>query len=561
MNYHFSFQNPNTHLLTIRATFQALESGTQIYLPNWRPGRYQIQNFAKRIKRISAFDQEARQINLEKTSKSSWLIGNQPGPITIIYEYYAFEMDAGNTWLDDEQLYVNFINCCIYTRKSLDKPSTISFDLPEEYEIASGLQKVSKHTLQAPDFYKLVDSPMFSSRSLRQISYSVGGYLLHIWIQGDLPKTDAEVIQDFKKFTELQIAVMGGFPCSEYHFLIQCLPYRHYHGVEHWNSTVITIGPSSELSERARYKDLLGVSSHELFHTWNVIRLRPKEMTPYDFQTENYHKTGFVTEGVTTYYGDLFLVRSSVISFEEYLQDLNKLLKRHYENEGRKGLSVSESSFDLWLDGYEKGIPGRKVSIYNEGALAALILDLMIRSKFNNGKSLDDVMRLMWSLYGQSQSGYTFEDYKNVAESIFEDSLDTYFDDLISGNQPFEGYLSELIPQFGLNFQLTSSAMTEERLYGFRLSQQTISDIADNSPAQQVLSIGDRIESINGKPFESGELDPTSIKLQINRFGRLIEVELKATTEEYFSVYQLSKLKALSNHQQGLFQDWLNITH
>ncbi|MBO3700871.1 M61 family metallopeptidase [Roseivirga sp. E12] len=561
MDYHFSFSNPNTHYLIIKATFRADNPDTEIFLPNWRPGRYQIQNFAKRIRLINAFDETDKPIALKKSTKGSWRLTNKPGVVTLIYEYYAFEMDAGNSWLDDEQLYINPINCCIYTKSSLERPSTISFDLPEHYEITSGLEKAGRHQLYSPNYYRLVDSPIFASGSLRRISYKVGEHLFNLWIQGSLPRTDNEVINDFKRFTEVQIDVMGEFPCSEYHFLFQCLPYKHYHGVEHWNSTVITIGPSGELAERARYKDFLGVSSHELFHTWNVIRLRPVEMTPYDFQNANYHKTGFVTEGVTTYYGDLFLVRSKVYSLDEYLEDLNKMLKRHYENEGRKGLSVADSSFDLWLDGYEKGIPGRKVSIYNEGALAALILDLMIRSKFNNGKSLDDVMRLMWSLYGRSQSGYTFQDYKNAAESIFEDSLNAYFDDLILGNQPFEDYLSKLTPQFGLDFQLTSSTKIEERVYGFKLSEQTITDIAENSPAQKGLSIGDRIESINGKPFESRDINPDSLKLQINRFERSIEVDLKQSTEEHFSVYQLSKSNTLSDHQHDLLQGWLNSTN
>lgn len=558
MHYHFSFQNPNTHYLTIKATFVANSANTEILIPNWRPGRYQIQNFAKRIRSIEAFDENHQPISIQKLNKSSWRLDNAPGTVDIIYEYYAFEMDAGNTWLDDEQLYINFINCCIYTKASLNEACTVSFDLPKNYEIASGLRQIGTHKLFAEDYYRLVDSPMFASASLKRISYAVNGRAFNLWIQGEMPRSNEEIIRDFSRFTALQIDTLGEFPCEEYHFLFQCLPYKHYHGVEHWNSTVITIGPASALANRDRYKDFLGVSSHELFHTWNVIRLRPKEMTPYDFQHENYHQTGFVTEGVTTYYGDLFLVRSGVFSLEEYLEELNKLLRRHYENEGRTGLSVADSSFDLWLDGYEKGIPGRKVSIYNEGALAALILDLTIRIKFNNSKSLDDVLRLMWSDHGKDQSGYSFLDYQSAAESVYEETLDHYFQEIITGNHPFESYLSELLPRFGLDFSLIPSENLEERLFGFRLSNDTVSDIASGSPAYEKLSIGDKVVSINKTPFRKELLNSDLLKLEIDRFARSIEVELEPNKANYFSVYQVSRKNAVDKKASAMLEAWLN---
>lgn len=557
MNYHISFEKPTTHFLHFKVTINALEPNLLIQLPTWRPGRYQIQNFAKRIKNIQAFDTHGKSLAITKLDKSSWQLKNEPGSITISYEYFAFEMDAGNTWLDDEQLYVNFINCCIYDPSQMDTPCEIKLDLPKDYEIACGLEWIGENTLQAPNYFQLVDSPLIASNILRRITYSVADTKFNIWIQGDLPKTDDAVIEDFAKFSALQIQVMGEFPCSEYHFLFQCLPYKHYHGVEHWNSTVITIGPSKELSERKLYKEFLGVSSHELFHTWNVIRLRPIEMTPYDFQSENYHQTGFVTEGVTTYYGDLFLARSGVFSFDEYLGDLNKLLKRHYDNEGRKGYSVAESSFDLWLDGYEKGIPGRKVSIYNEGALAALILDLKIRLKFDNRKSLDDVMRLMWTSHGKGLTGYSYGDYQIAATSVFEAPLEEYFTNIISGNQPYETYLADLFPKFGLTFSLNQSEKVEERNFGIRLNKEMIIDIATNAPAYSMLSIGDKIESINGIAFKEEALISESLALQINRFGRQLKVELSAKPNNYFAVYQVIKNESSDPKSLQRLSRWL----
>lgn len=576
MDYHFSFQNPNTHFLTIKATFQALKSETQIYLPNWRPGRYQIQNFAKRIKNISAFDQEARQINIEKTSKSSWRIGNQPGLVTIIYEYYAFEMDAGNTWLDDEQLYINFVNCCIYTKDSLIKSCSVSFDLPYNYEVACGLEKLQRHKYTAPDYYRLVDSPMFASGSLRKITYTVAHHKFHLWIQGELPRTDEELIHDFKRFTQLQIDLMGGFPCPEYHFLFQCLPYKHYHGVEHWNSTVITIGPSSELNQRSLYKNFLGVSSHELFHTWNVIRLRPKEMTPYDFQNENYHKTGFVTEGITTYYGDLFLAQSGVFSTDEYLNELNTLFEKHLAG-GWANMSVTDSSYDLWLDGYEAGIPDRKVSIYTAGALAAWILDWMIRLQWKNKKSLIDVMQLMWKRHGINQTGYAYEDYRLAVEEVFGHlesnnsivsltygnetlSFGHYFDHQLNGSAKHMDVLKRLAPSFGLNIHHEYPESVEARLFGFKTTEGIVTQIAPDSPASLQLSLKDKVISINGQPIGVTNLvDETSLSLEINRFGRAITIQLniKETGEYYFPIEKIKINDRHTSTEKENLSSWL----
>ena len=221
------------------------------------------------------------------------------------------------------------------------------------------------------------------------------------------------------------------------------------------------------------------------------------------------------------------------------MEELNKLLKRHYDNDGRNGYSVAESSFDLWLDGYEKGIPGPNVSIHNEGALAALILDLMIRIKFDNEKSMDDVMRLMWQRHGKNLAGYSYSDYQTAAKTVFEEPLDEYFTNIISGNKPYETYLADLFPKFGLDFNLSQSKKMEERDYGIRLDKEMIIDIDNNAPAYSLLSIGDKIESINGNAFKEGLFTSGLISLKINRFGRQLDFELKAQPGNYFAVYQV----------------------
>ena len=199
-------------------------------------------------------------------------------------------------------------------------------------------------------------------------------------------------------------------------FLYQLLPYKHYHGVEHQNSTVITLGPAELLMTEALYKEFLGVSCHELFHAWNIKSIRPAEMQPYDYSRENYFRTCYVAEGVTTYYGEYLLARAGVRTAAQYFEELNAVLRKHFDDRGRDNLSLADASMDLWLDGYKPGVPDRKVSVYHKGALVALLLDLTLRRLSQHQRSLDDVMRRLYQEFGQTGIGYTEADYQRIVD-------------------------------------------------------------------------------------------------------------------------------------------------
>ena len=198
------------------------------------------------------------------------------------------------------------------------------------------------------------------------------------------------------------------------------------------------------------YDDLLGVSSHELFHAWNIIRIRPKELLPYNFTKENYFQTCFVAEGITTYYGDLFLRRSGVFDDTAYFLELETVFKRHFAEARFAAQSLAESSYDLWLDGYSKSIPDRKVSVYQKGAIVSLILDLTIRKLHNHQRSLDDVMKILWQHFGKPFVGYSTEDYQAVVEEVAGIKLDWYWQECIFGNVPLDNRLNELLAWVGL---------------------------------------------------------------------------------------------------------------
>ncbi len=215
---------------------------------------------------------------------------------------------------------------------------------------------------------------------------------------------------------------------------------------------MIILGPNSQ-NPAELYHDLLGIASHELFHAWNICKIRPTELLPYDFTQECYFETCFVAEGFTTYYGDLILNRSGIFDKLTYLKELEACYKRHFEISDNASQSLLESSFDLWVDGYEKGIPNRKVSVYHKGAIAAQALDIIIRFKFNNTKSLDTVMKILWNNYGNMQSGYTYDSVKQICESVYEDSLDFYFKLYIEGTESIFEDFKNLVKNIDINLQ------------------------------------------------------------------------------------------------------------
>jgi predicted metalloprotease with PDZ domain len=360
MHYNVSVSDPQSHLLLITYTIPEINDDyIEIQLPAWRPGRYEIQNFAKNIQFIEAISGNQQKLSIDKVTKDRWRVGMAgEKEVQIRYAYYAISQNAGTSYVDEELWYLNFINFCMYTEGRISEPYTIHLELPEGYQIACGMPSTG-NTLLAKDFYQLVDSPLLASQSLQKCEYVVRGVQFNIWMHGNLKPNWKRIEKDFRRFSREQIATMQEFPETDYHFLNLILPNAFYHGVEHHNSTMIVLGPDDE--GEGLYADLLGVSSHELFHAWNIIRIRPKEMLPYDFTKENYFRTCFVAEDCTTYYGDLFLKRAGVFNDETYIKELQVYMKRHFENSAHATQSLADSSFDLWLDGYEKGIPNRKV--------------------------------------------------------------------------------------------------------------------------------------------------------------------------------------------------------
>ncbi len=570
MKYIVSYQNPNNHYIDIEYVIDNVSSDTlQIQLPAWRPGRYELGNFAKNVQKWEAFDNVGNQLSSKKVTKDLWEVETKGNSIVHIkYNYFANEINAGSSYLDDKQLYINGVNCFLYVPDRINERCEIQLLIPEDYKVASGLKEVSNHKFECSDFHQLVDSPFIASNSLQHHSYDESGVKFHLWFHGEC-KPDWKILEtDFRKFSKAQIEKFGDFPVDEYHFIFQILTHRTYHGVEHYNSTVISLGPSYDIMKKEGwYNELLGVSSHEIYHTWNVKQIRPTEMLPYDYSKENYTELGYLDEGVTTYYGDKFLLTSGVFDWKQYAKTFNQLLDRHFNNFGSSNYSVAQSSFDTWLDGYVKGTPGRKGSIYTEGALVAFMTDVFILKNTDNKKSLNDVMKVLYTDFAKQGKGVSDSDYKNVVEQVAGVSYDDIYNNFLHGTANYTKQLTSALNYIGCDLKIEPSKKYNEAYLGFKVRYENkiciVDSIFPNSIAEENgLSINDELIAINGIKINNDITDWTSyfkndeVALSVKRaLGTIEKIRLKTSNTTYFKKYSLVK----RDESSANFNAWINV--
>ena len=564
LSYTFGWKQANTQQIHISFDVQGhTKDELHLELPAWRPGRYEIANFAKNILSVEATDDAGNELKIFKTSKDSWIV-KTPGvhSIRIKSIYYAAILNAGSTYLDEEQLYVNPVNCCFFIPDRANEACQIILNISDDCRVAIDLPPADgKFSYSCESFDRLADTPFIASKSLQHKSFEILDHVFHLWFQGYIKPDFDLLINDFKAFANEQLLTMGKLPGKEFHFMFQILPKPFYHGVEHTYSTVCALGPGKSVFKAPLYDEFLGVSSHELFHAWNVKTIRPVEMQPYNFKNENYSRLGWVYEGITTWYGDQFLLRSGVFDFSQFSKTFNEKLKRHFINYGRHNLSVADSSFDTWLDGYDAGIPNRKTSIYTEGSLLAFILDSRIREYTHDAKSLDNVMQLLYADANEGKA-YSNESLINVLDSIAPLDHAKFFSNYIHGTSDFEPLIREGLNRIGLHIELTKPFTAIEHAFGFRVKDSSSTSeillVAPSSPAEKAgLSTGDELITLNNRRYDADlyEGDETvAIHVFSNEVMKVILMQSDGAV--WFGSRRLVVNKNASASQQAAYKAW-----
>jgi predicted metalloprotease with PDZ domain len=535
-------KNPASHYIYIDLLIENVQKGLlQLQLPSWRPGRYELGNFAKNIKRVDVWDSKNQNIAYTKLNKDLWEVPvNENGDIKITYSYFAAELNAGACFADVSQLYVNPVHCCMMVKGREEKEHQLELQIPDHYSIATSL-KVNKNLLLASDYEELVDSPFIASSQLKTENYVVNDITFYLHFNGECAPDWKKIKKDFTAFTKRTISFWNDFPEKEYHFIFQVLPTKFYHGVEHKKNTVIAIGPGYAINTGSTYEDVLGVSCHELFHTWNVKTIRPAEMMPYDLSRENYARTGYVYEGFTTYYGDKLLYSSGVFTFEQYCATLEERLQKHFHNFGRYNLSVAQSSWETWLDGYMPGAPYRKTNIYDEGCLISFMLDVMILQATGNSRSLRDVCVLLYERFGKKGIGYNEGDIIELVKEVAGTDMHSFFADYVYSPNDFEKPITECFTYLGLQMTKENTLVCENQ-FGFKVTETPalcrITLVAPYSPAWKGgLFAGDDIIAVNGMMVRG------NLNSLLSYFKEEEEIIISASSGEMLKQFSLKKDK------------------
>ena len=384
----------------------------QFYIPFWRPGRYMQQWFTPLVKHLKGYDSCGNEVKMRLVTETCW---QSDIPVSqIAYQFEAKTFDGGGSWVADDILYINPVNAIIYAEEFKETPIQLTIHVPNDFTLVCG-KKIDQNTVQFAHYDELYDHPIVASNQLKSFAYQVAETPFTAWFYGLKNKTWTEEwlqenIQVFASFTQAQYDLFGSFPFPNFEFITLVPDYGFYHGVEHITSTMLVLGPPDRVL-MPRSKDLWGVASHELFHCWNIKRIRPESMLPYDFSKQQFSQLGYVYEGFTTYFGDEILYRTGVFTLDDWMEEISARLLEHRSKPGRMEISLADSSVITWMGGYDAKYKNDRVSIYTEGMLNALIIDTLLARGSQHTIRLDHLMRLLWQ---DAQNGLGYNETRLI---------------------------------------------------------------------------------------------------------------------------------------------------
>ncbi|MGZ7041693.1 MAG: M61 family metallopeptidase [Thermoanaerobaculia bacterium] len=449
VEYSISWREPNEHLFDIAITFTAAEDSPRLLLPAWRPGRYLIQNYAANVREWSATTP------IRKEEKSVWRVEARAGErITVRYRYYAGVLDAGSSFLDEEEAYFNGSNLFLMVESLRNQPARLTIGAPDAWLIETQLAKVGPKTFEARDYDHLIDSPTIASAGMAHHHFEEGGATVHLVFRGDDGIDTAQYVEPARAIVRSQVALFRELPVREYRFLYHVGDI--WHGVEHEESCSIIVR-RAEVAGAVRgdegWDHMLAIASHEFFHLWNVKRILPSAFLPYDYSRETPTRLLWAMEGITSYYGELTLVRAGLWNEERYLRHLGKEIETLENAPARQHLSLSQASFDGWLQdpAYMHDKANSWISFYNKGEIVAALLDLAIRTR--SERSLDDVMRFLWGEYGATMRGLEENAIEKAVAFVSGYDFSDFFHRYVDGVEPLP--YGQLFAQAGITFEST----------------------------------------------------------------------------------------------------------
>jgi predicted metalloprotease with PDZ domain len=579
-SYTLAFPQPHTHLYEVSLTIGNVATPQlDLSLPIWTPGSYLAREYARHVQDFNAGDGSERPLSWRKIDKARWRIETgandaQPKTIRASYRVYANELATQTSHLDATHAYFNGASLFMYVPGATGRPHRIKFITPEGWRVTTplALQPDPDGYYTAADYDRLVDSPT-EIGTHKLLEFTVRGKTHRAAIWGQYEFDDDRLKNDLAKIVEEGAKIFGGLPYDHYTFIIHVQPGIGG-GTEHLNSNISMTRPEAFKSERG-YKGFLGLESHEYFHHWNVKRIRPVALGPFDYQRENYTRGLWVSEGVTSYYGDLLLRRAGLISVNEYLEGLANTIASYELTPGRFKQSAESASFDAWIKHYrpDENSINTAMSYYTRGELLGLIFDLEIRALSGNTKSLDDVMRLLLENHGLPKPGFTDDELRAAFEKVAGVDLTGFWNRFVAGHDEtdFAAYFNKAGLQLTKGYRPGTpyAASKTDKPGSLDVSTRPIGDrvfvgnVRAGSPAYEGgVNTGDELLAIDGKKIDAAGAALNnlragqSVKLTVFRRERLMSFDLTAAAK-LFDYYTITELKDAGDAQKALRERWV----
>jgi predicted metalloprotease with PDZ domain len=594
ISFTVAMPRPHTHLLEVDIGIKRSASGPQeefLVMPVWTPGSYMIREFARHVQDFAATDAAGQPLKWEKTNKDKWrVVTNGAREWHAKYKVYANELSVRTSELNSGHAFWNNANILMYLDGYLQSPATVHVLAPDVWKVATGLPAVlgQKNTFRAENFDILYDSP-FEVSNFKTLIFNVKGVAHRIVIDGEGNYDPERMRRDVQKIVETEVEIMGGeIPYHDYTFILHL---RGGGGLEHLNSTALgyprfgfrvaegdratSSGPNQTGTPEREYRGFLSLVAHEFFHLWNVKRIRPDALGPFDYTQENYTKVLWVAEGITDYYADVALKRGGLISDNEFLSATARAMQALQNTPGRLEQSAEESSFDSWIKYYrqDENSVNSQVSYYEKGALLGLLLDLEIRKRSAGAKSLDDVMRYLYTEYFKKNRNYGPADFQKACELMAGGSLEEFFNRYVRGKEEldYNGALEAAGLKLDRDTPGRSSGASDRKFFGADLVQEQdrlmVERVYAGSPAyEQGLNFGDQIVALDNvrvtRDFFNARLAEKKpgdlINLTIFRFDDLSTLLIKLGPGRE-GTYRIVPLPTQTELQKKIYRDWLRV--
>ena len=589
ISFTVAMSRPHTHLFDVDIAIKRTANGPQeelLVMPVWTPGSYMIREFERNVQDFAAAA-AGQPLKWEKTNKNTWrIVTNGAREWHATYRVYANELSVRTSELNSEHAFWNNANLLMYLEGFLKSPSTLRVLAPDVWKVATGLPAMPglKNTFRAENFDILYDSP-FEASNFKTLVFNVKSVPHRIVIDGEGNYDPERMRRDVQKIVETQVELMGGeIPYRDYTFILH-LRSNVGGGLEHLNSSSLgyprfgfkirsgdratSAAPNATDTPERDYRGFLALVSHEFFHLWNVKRIRPDALGPFDYTQENYTKVLWVAEGITDYYADLVLRRAGLISASEYLSATARSMQNLQNTPGRLEQSVEESSFDAWVKYYrqDENSVNSQISYYDKGALLGLLLDLEIRKRSNGAKSLDDVMRYLYAEFFKKNRNYGPVDFQKATELMAGSSLEEFFSRYVRGKEELD--YNAALAAAGL--KLEPSAAADATVYfGADVAQEDdrlmVRRVYAGSPAyEQGLNAGDQILAMDNmrvtKDFFNARIAEKKpgdlVNLTIFRFDDLSSLLIRLGDRREMS-YRIVPVTSPTAMQRQVYRSWLS---